>query len=257
VADQEGGAVRRFRWATPAASAEEMGRFGEADVRRRGRDTARALERLGLDVDLAPVADVPAVEGSFIARQRRGFSAVPMRVAKSVTAFSAGLLDGGIAPALKHFPGLGLATKTTDRVAVAIDADTAALEPGLVPYRRAIAAGVVPLVMVSNASYAAYGARPAAWSPAVLGLLRGLGFGGATITDALEALATTQGVSLAQAAIRAARTGVDLLLFVGSERSTERVYDALLAEARAGRLPRAVLDRSAARIRELTATYAG
>jgi beta-glucosidase-like glycosyl hydrolase len=91
----------------------------------------------------------------------------------------------------------------------------------------------------------------------VLGLLRGLGFGGATITDALEALATTQGVPLVQAAIRAARTGVDLLLFVGSERSTERVYDALLAEARAGRLPRAVLDRSAARIRELTATYAG
>ncbi len=201
-----------------------MGRLGEAALRRRGRDTARALERLGLDVDLAPVADVPAVEGSFISRQRRGFSTIPMRVAKSVTAFSAGLLDGGIAPTLKHFPGLGLATKTTDRVAVAIDADAAALEPGLVPYRRAIAAGVVPLVMVSNASYAAYGARPAAWSPAVLRLLRGLGFRGATITDALEALATTQRVSLAEAAIRAARAGVDLLLFVGSERSTERVY---------------------------------
>lgn len=257
VTDQEGGAVRRFRWAPPAASADEMGRLGEAALRRRGRDTARALERLGLDVDLAPVADVPTVEGSFISRQRRGFSTIPMRVAKSVTAFSAGLLDGGIAPALKHFPGLGLATKTTDRVAVAIDADEAALEPGLVPYRRAIAAGVVPLVMVSNASYAAYGARPAAWSPGVLRLLRRLGFRGATITDALEALATTQRMSLAESAIRAARTGVDLLLFVGSERSTERVFDALVAEARAGRLPRAALERSAARIGELTATYAG
>ena len=248
VTDQEGGAVRRFRWTPPAASAEEMGRLGEA---------ASALERLGLDVDLAPVADVPAVEGSFISRQRRGFSTIPMRVAKSVTAFSAGLLDGGIAPALKHFPGLGLATKTTDRVAVAIDADEAALEPGLVPYRRAIAAGVVPLVMVSNASYAAYGARPAAWSPGVLRLLRGLGFRGATITDALEALAATQRLSLAEAAIRAARTGVDLLLFVGSERSTEQVFDALVAEARAGRIPRAALEQSAARIGELTATYAG
>jgi beta-N-acetylhexosaminidase len=257
VTDQEGGAVRRFRWVPPAASAEEMGRLGEATLRRGGRDTARALERLGLDIDLAPVADVPAVEGSFIARQRRGFSTVPMRVAKSVTAFSAGLLDGGIAPTLKHFPGLGLATRTTDRVAVGIDADAAALEPGLVPYRRALNAGVVPLVMLSNASYAAYGSRPAAWSPAVLGLLRGLGFGGTTITDALEALATTQRVSLAEAAIRAARTGVDLLLFVGSERSTEQVYDALLADARAGRLPRAALERSSARIGELAATYAG
>jgi beta-glucosidase-like glycosyl hydrolase len=68
----------------------------------------------------------------------------------------------------------------------------------------------------------------------VLGLLQGLGFTGVTITDALEPLATTHDVPLATAAIRAARAGVDLLLFVGSERSTDDVYAALLAEARAG-----------------------
>ena len=45
-----------------------------------------------------------------------------MRVAKAVTAFSAGLLDGGVAPTLKHFPGLGLATTSTDVAAVTIDA---------------------------------------------------------------------------------------------------------------------------------------
>ena len=61
-ADQEGGRVRRFRWAPPVASAEELGRLGEAALRRRGRDTARALDRLGVDVDLAPVADVPGVD---------------------------------------------------------------------------------------------------------------------------------------------------------------------------------------------------
>jgi hypothetical protein len=64
-------------------------------------------------------------------------------------------------------------------------------------------------------------------------------------------------VTLAQAALRAAQAGVDLLLCVGSERSTEVVYDKLLAAARAGRLPRAGLERSAARIAELAATYAG
>jgi len=115
----------------------------------------------------------------------------------------------------------------------------------------------VPLVMVANASYTAYGARPAAWSPSVLRLLQGLGFTGVTITDALEPLATTHDVPLVTAAIRAARAGVDLLLFVGSERSTDDVYAALLAEARAGRLSRPALQRSAARIDELAATYAG
>jgi beta-N-acetylhexosaminidase len=257
MTDQEGGLSRRFRWAPPAAPADELGRLTEGPLRNRGRATAQALERLGVDIDLAPVADVPSVEGSFIAQQRRGFSTVPARAAKDVTAFAAGLLDGGIAPTLKHFPGLGLATVSTDDAAVTIDADAAALAPGLVPYRRAVAAGVAPLVMIANASYTAYGGRPAAWAPSVLRLLRDTGFTGVTVTDALEPLASTHSVSLSTAAIRAARAGVDLLLFVGSERSTKQVYDALLAEARAGRLPRAAMQRSAARIDELAATYAG
>jgi beta-N-acetylhexosaminidase len=210
-----------------------------------------------VDVDLAPVADVPAVGGAFIARQRRGFSTIANRTGKDVTAFAAGLLDGGVAPTLKHFPGLGRATVSTDLAAVRVAGDAATLAPDLVPYRRAIAAGVVPLVMVSNASYDAYGGRPAAWSPRVLGLLRGLGYDGVTVTDALEPLATTHGVTLDAAAIRAARAGVDLLLFVGSEASTEHVHQSLLAEARAGRLDRASLGRSAARIEALAETYGG
>jgi beta-N-acetylhexosaminidase len=180
-----------------------------------------------------------------------------MRVAKAVTAFSAGLLDGGIAPTVKHFPGLGLARTSTDDAAVAIAEGKTALAPGLLPYRRALAAGVVPLVMVSNASYAGYGGGPAAWSPRVLALLGDLGFAGVTITDALEALARTHRVSTEESAIRSARAGVDLVLLVGSERSTERVYAALLAAARAGRLPRAGLEQAAIRVDELAETYAG
>jgi len=257
MTDQEGGLVRRFRWAPPAASAEKLGTRTEGAIRRTGRSTATALERLGVDVDLAPVADVPGVPGSFVAATDRGFSTNPTRAAKDVTAFAQGLLDGGVAPALKHFPGLGLATTSTDDAAVRISATEEALAPGLAPYRRAIAAGVVPLVMVSNAGYTAYGGRVAAWSPRVLAALGGLGFTGVTITDALEPLATTHRVTLGQAAVRAARAGVDLLLFVGSEHSTEAVYDQLLAAARDGRLSRAALEQSASRIDELAATYAG
>jgi beta-N-acetylhexosaminidase len=257
MTDQEGGLVRRFRWAPPAASAEQLGVRTEGAIRRTGRSTAAALDRLGVDVDLAPVADVPGVPGSFVAAMHRGFSPNPTRAAKGVTAFALGLLDGGVAPALKHFPGLGLATTSTDDAAVRISATEEALAPGLVPYRRAIAAGVVPLVMVSNAGYTVYDGQVAAWSPRVLAALRGLGFTGATITDALEPLAATHRVTLGRAALRAARAGVDLLLFVGSERSTDVVYDQLLAAARAGRLPRAGLEQSASRIDDLAATYAG
>jgi len=257
VTDQEGGEVRRFRWAPPAAPASELGRLGEAALRRRGRETGTALDRLGVDVDLAPVADVPLDARSFVAIQKRGFSNVASRVAKAVTSFSAGLLDAGVAPTLKHFPGLGRARRTTDRVAVKLTADRATLAPALVPYRRAIAAGVAPLVMLSNASYTAYGGEPAAWSPEVIGVLRGLRFRGVTITDALEPLAATRGVSLEETSVRAAAAGVDLLLFVGSERSSARAYDALLAAGRSGRLSVEALERSATRIDQLVATYSG
>jgi beta-N-acetylhexosaminidase len=257
MTDQEGGLVRRFRWAPPAAPAEHLGTRTEGAIRKTGRSTARALERLGVNVDLAPVADVPSVPGSFVEASDRGFSPLPARAAKGVTAFAAGLLDGGVAPALKHFPGLGLATRSTDDAAVRIAASEEQLAPGLAPYRRAIAAGVVPLVMVSNASYSADANRVAAWSPHTQELLAGLGFTGVTITDALEPLARTHRVTLTQAALRAARAGVDLLLMVGPERSTDAVYEGLLAAARAGRLPRAALERSEARIGELAATYAG
>ena len=257
MTDQEGGLVRRFRWAPPAVSAEVLGARTQGAIRRTGRSTATALERLGVDVDLAPVADVPGVPGSFIAATDRGFSTNPTRAAKGVTAFAAGLLDGGVAPTLKHFPGLGLATTSTDDAAVRITASEEALQPGFVPYRRAIAAGVAPVVMVSNAAYTAYRGQVAAWSPRVLSTLAGLGFTGATITDALEPLARTHHVTLGQTALRAARAGVDLLLFVGSERLTDAVYRQLLAAARDGRLPRAALEASAARIDELAATYAG
>ncbi len=257
MTDQEGGLVRRFRWVPPAAAAEQLGTRTEGAIRKSGRSTARALERLGVDVDLAPVADVPSVPGSFIAAQHRGFSTTPMRAAKDVTAFAAGLLDGGVAPTLKHFPGLGFATTSTDDASVRITASEEQLAPGLAPYRRAIAAGVAPLVMVSNATYTADRNRVAAWSPHTQELLSTLGFTGVTITDALEPLARTHSVTLTQAALRAARAGVDLLLMVGSERSTDAVYEGLLAAARAGRLPRAALERSAARIDELAATYSG
>src|SRR4029079_19681808 len=165
-----------------AAAAEELGMRTEGAIRRTGRSTATALERLGVDVDLAPVADVPGVPGSFVASTDWCFSTTPTRAAKDVTAFAQGLLDGGVAPALKHFPGLGLATTSTDDAAVTIYAGASCLAPGLAPYRSAIAAGVAPIVMISNAAYTAYGGQPAGWSPRVPAPLPGLGVPGGHVS---------------------------------------------------------------------------
>lgn len=246
--DQEGGAVRRLPWAPPTPSARGLGRLSPEAVRAQGRAAGQALRAAGIDVDLAPVADVPGVSDSFIAARGRAFSSDPLRVSVLALAFARGLEDAGVVAVAKHFPGLGRASTTTDVASVTVGATRAQLDSDLAPF-RALVAGGVPMVMLSNAVYTAYGSKPAAWSPAIqLVLRRELGFGGVTITDSLDAAAATHGRSLGSAAVLAAQAGTDLLLVTGSEADSAAVYRRLVAAARARRIPRASLERSYARI---------
>ena len=253
--DQEGGRTRRLRWAPPARSAQKLGALPESTVRAAALVTAMALRAVGVDVDLAPVADVPSVPGSFIAAQERAFSTDPRRAAVLATAFARGLDDGTVAATAKHFPGLGRARTTTDRTRVTIGASRAELASDLVPFQALISAGV-PLVMLSSATYPALDSKSAAWSPAVEALLRRtLGFEGVTITDALDAVAKTQRRATSSAAVLAAESGADLLLVTGREAAGDAVYSRLVQAARAGKLSRPALERSYARIVALKERY--
>ncbi len=248
MADQEGGATRRFAWAPPFDAASTLGMLSSDAARAQGVATAAALRALGVNVDLAPVVDVPRVEESFIARQARAFSNDPQRVATLASAFAGGLSAGHVSATAKHFPGLGYARVSTDQAAVVITASRSALDADLVPYRRLIGSGI-PLVMLSNASYTALDGKPAVWSPPVERLLRGtLGFTGVTITDALDAVAATHRRSVASVATLSALAGVDLLLVTGSESESGAVYAHLLRAAESGALPRGGLERSYRRI---------
>jgi beta-N-acetylhexosaminidase len=254
--DQEGGRIKRIPWAPPTLSAPQMGRIGLASVAfAQGAATGAALHGLGINVDFAPVADVPASTASFMFRDGRTFSSVARRTALLANAFASGLESRGVIPAMKHFPGLGYANRNTDAYVVRIGASRADLGPGLRPYRTGIA-NHIPLIMLSNATYTAYDPRNAAgWSPAIVStLLRDtLGFQGVTITDSLDGTAHARGLSTRVLADRAARAGTDLILVTGSEATSRGVYAALLAHATAGSIPDATLRASYARIVALKA----
>jgi beta-N-acetylhexosaminidase len=254
--DQEGGPIKRIPWAPPTLSAPQIGRLGSASVARaQGASTAAALRGLGIDVDFAPVADVPASTSSFMYRAGRAFSFSATRTALMSDAFASGLESQGVAPTMKHFPGIGFATRNTDAYAVSITASRAALAPGLLPYRTAIRHHI-PLIMLSNATYAAYDPRNAAgWSHAIaVTLLRhDLGFTGVTITDSLDGTAKARGLWPRVLAVSAARAGTDMILTTGSEASTRAVYATLLRQAQLGSIPRATLQASYDRILALKA----
>jgi beta-N-acetylhexosaminidase len=254
--DQEGGAIKRIPWAPPTLSPPEMGRIGKASVARsQGASTGQALHDLGINVDLAPVADVPSSTSSFMYLDGRTFSFSASRTALLSDAFASGLLSAGVVPTMKHFPGLGRATANTDRNVVTIRASRATLAPGLLPYQTAIPHRL-PMIMLSNATYTAYDANNAAgWSHAIsVDLLRGkLGFTGVTITDSLDGTASARGVATWRLAVRAAKAGTDMILATGSEATTRTVYAELLAFAKDGRIPKVPLLASYDRIIALKA----
>ena len=206
-------------------------------------DSAGDLARAGVNVDLAPVADV-AQPGSVMAG--RAFSG---DVSGEVVAASRELVDAGVMPTVKHFPGFGRATENTDDTAVTIDASREELETDLEPFRAAIDADV-PLVMVSHALYPALDPEYiASQSPVVIGdLLRDeLGFDGVVITDSLEADAVLARSSVEVAAERSLAAGADLLLMTGRG-SWIHVFPYLLRRARHSPALRARIAESAARV---------
>ena len=249
--DQEGGSIKRIPWAPPTLSPPQMGADGRTSTAEsQGAATGTALKGLGINVDLAPVADVPAHAVSFINKQGRAFSFNASVVSALTNAFAEGLDSQGVLPVMKHFPGLGYATQNTDAYVVTITASKTALAPGLEPYRAAVA-NHLPIVMLSNATYNAYDPDNAAgWSSAIgSGLLRtGLGFRGVTITDSLDGTAHARGVSTTSLARRAARAGTDLILVTGSQATSGAVFDALYQGVKNGSISRSTLLASYNRI---------
>ncbi|MDP9384363.1 MAG: hypothetical protein M3P50_03850, partial [Actinomycetota bacterium] len=184
------------------------------------------LRASGVNVSLAPVADVPTVPGSALAG--RAFSSDIEAAASAVGEAVRGFREGGVAPTAKHFPGLGGATVNTDDAPADVEE-----RPDLRPFAAAVEAGV-PLVMLSHARYPAVDAdRIASQSSAVVeGLLRDeLGFRGVAVTDSMEAAAAVATGTLEATAERSIRAGVDLLLTTGRG-SYLRIYRHLETAAR-------------------------
>jgi beta-N-acetylhexosaminidase len=237
--DQEGGDVRILPWAGPQAAAADQSPRADAHT------AGRALRAAGVNLTLAPVADVPSVDGAALAG--RAFSRDPQTAAAAVADAVRGWHEGGVATTAKHFPGLGGATVNTDDGPVTVARTPEQLGADLEPFKAAIAAGT-DFVMVSHATYPALdGLHIASQSPAIVdGLLREqLGFRGVVMTDSLEAAAVVGDVD--EAAVASVQAGVDLILTTGRG-SYIRVYRALLARAKADPEFRARVRAAAARV---------
>ncbi len=215
--DQEGGEVKRVPTLPPTLSPPSIARTGQvATATTQGRETGAALHRWGINMDLAPVVDVPASQNAFIWRQRRAFSFQAATVARYGSAFAGGLQSRNVAATAKHFPGLGTATTDTDFAHLELHPTAAQRAAALTPYQTMIPAGV-DSVMAAVAGFDAYdrsGTVAALSRPIVTGLLRHrLRFSGVVVTDALS---SSTGHDQRTSGVLAAAAGSDILLYTDS-----------------------------------------
>ncbi len=206
------------------------------------------LGELGIDVNLAPVADVNTnplneVIGS------RAFSSDPRQAAPMVKSYLKGLQRTGVLGCIKHFPGHGDTTSDSNYGYAMTRKTWEEIEAcELIPFRAGLKAGA-QIVLVAHISLPnVLGSNtPATLSPVIMHdkLRVEMGFDGVIMTDSMDMGAITRQFSVPEACLSAVKAGADILLCV-SDYPT--VFNLIVSSVRNGEISEARIDESVRRI---------
>ena len=216
--DQEGGRVQRLR--SPHWRAFPSGDDYASIFRRDKEKGLRAcylghrliaddLRAVGITSNCAPVLDLPQPGADPIISDRALGNSVG-DIVDMAHAAMAGLMEGGVAPVIKHIPGHGRATVDSHKALPKIDADRDTLEQtDFLPFRKLYDA---PMAMTAHAVYT-HNSRSAVTitRKTLTELIRAaIGYDGLLMTDDLDMKALTGG--LTRKTERALKAGCDIAL---------------------------------------------
>lgn len=219
--DQEGGAVQQLKGTgfSTIPQATDQGKMAPADLTKAATGWAKQLAAVGININLAPVADtVPAFLGTGnapIGYYHREYGNTPLVVATGITAFINGMHAGKVSSGVKHFPGLGRVRANTDVSSTDItDTVTTTTDPFLKPFASGIKAGA-DFVMISSAWYPKIDPdNQALFSAKIIrDLLRGkFTYDGVVISDDVGAAVAVSAVPVGDRATRFIAAGGDIVL---------------------------------------------
>lgn len=258
MTDEEGGTVQRMSNVVgKIPSARTMAAtMTPAEIRDLARTVGKKLKAAGVTMDLAPVLDLDDRAGPSAANPdgTRSFSLDPGKASAAGLAFMQGLMDSGVVPVVKHFPGLGYSSANSDNAAAKTRSWTDLQKRDLLPFQDAVTAGV-PAVMIANASVPGLTKLPASLSPeAITTVLRGqLKYDGLVVTDSLSATAVkAAGYPVPQATVQALIAGADMVMYTAAAGNvasvTKQTATAIVAAVNAGKLSRARLENAVGHI---------
>ena len=238
--DQEGGRVCRLRGA-PAEFRSAESYASESGLEHFREDYARSavyMESLGINLNLAPVADVYTNENNSVLKGRC-YGRTPEQVSSFVRVAVTTASQNGLLSCLKHFPGLGAA-----------DLDPHVATPhllyneivwtmrDLVPFMAGIEAGA-DLVMTTHVVLEPLDSTIVTGSARVIEqLLRTrAAFDGPVITDDLLMEGAAELGSVGERAVAAFMAGHDILLFGRDFEAAMSAFDYFSEAVRRGEIP--------------------
>ena len=221
--DEEGGSVVRVSRYEALAdrrfpSPQELYAQGGLDaVRQDAAEKSRLLLSYGINMNLAPVADVSVDPSDYIYDRTLGRPA--QETAQYVAAVVEEMNASRIGSCLKHFPGYGNNQDTHTGMAVDSRSYDSFLQSDFLPFSAGISQGVPAVLVSHNIVQSMDSQLPASLSPAVHAILRDrLGFTGVVMTDdlAMEAIQEYArqygGQADSSAAVMAVQAGNDLII---------------------------------------------
>lgn len=254
--DEEGGTVVRIAGREGfgienIGDMADIGATGDTEqAYRAGLTIASYVKDLGFNVDFAPVADVFSNPDNTVIG-KRSFGSDAELVSEMVIQAIAGFHDGGIAAAIKHFPGHGDTVQDSHSGYASSERTLEQLQKcEFLPFEAGIAAGA-DFVMVGHITLPNVTVEQVPSSlnaEVVTNFLRlDLGYRGIVITDAMNMGAITQEYDSAEAAVRAIQAGVDMILM---PEHFQQAYHGVLAAVEDGIISEDRINQSVVRILE-------
>lgn len=182
--------------------------MNEEQVRAWARRIGAKMRSVGFNCSLGPVLDL--ADSGVMHEMHRSMGADPVTVARLGRAFAAGLLEEGVMPIGKHFPGYGSLGGNSDHALVIADRSAQEIAEQSAPF---VAAGdLLAGVMLANVGFHAYDSVPAILSPKLLASAHLNGW--VTMTDdlSIRTLAEVTGGDPVEVVRRAFLAGNDILL---------------------------------------------
>lgn len=230
-----------------APSMSEIGRKDDStNAYEAGKSIGSLMSAYGLNLDLAPVADV--LSGNSTGIGNRTFGTDAQTVSDMALEVIRGIQEEDVNAAMKYFPGYGAASSNMSGFPVINSSLDELKKKEFLPYSNAIAQGM-DFVMVGHISVPNVTGddTPASLSEKMISevLRKDLEFKGIVMTDYLNDKTIVKNYGAADAAVKAIQAWADLLL---EPDDLEAAYEGVLKAVKKGDITEDRLDESIYRI---------